>query len=298
MAKAKKQEEQVNPANTEVIMDTTIKPESLVDAFNQQADKDGLYGRARAVKQFVRDEHGLLKHVNYVFNEDGSVDYKKMIPTKYLVVNSEYFEKRQMEIPTSVEGLDDKQMLVLLGGIKELAKIRGIKSVSRRVVESGPDRAVIVVGITFIGNYETGGIDFYFEETANATLTNTNEFSQLFLETIASNRAFVRTVRNALRIDIVGTDELATIPRGNAGDAQSSEGQAWAALKATAERFTSKSVPDGFKTFDSFKEFLRDKMPIVKDDGTEWQDWSDIQSATIFKLLSKLNGTIRNSVVK
>ena len=47
-----------------------------------------------------------------------------------------------------------------------------------------------------------------YEEYANATSENTNDFCLKFLETIACNRAFVRCVRNFLNINIVGVDEL------------------------------------------------------------------------------------------
>jgi hypothetical protein len=188
------------------------RPETKLEAATLAAVAEGKHGRELAYDLFQRDEKGLLKNVNYVFLDDGTIDWKRMIPKKYLVINSEYFEKRQMAIPDSTDGLEDKQLLILLGGIKELAKIRGIKSVSKRVIECSADRAVVICGVEFIGNYETGGERLLYEEVANATTANTNSFSQFFLETIASNRAFVRAVRNALRLDIVGTDELSSIP--------------------------------------------------------------------------------------
>ena len=73
-----------------------------------------------------RDEHGLLESVDYTFNEDGSVNWRAMISPEHLYPNKGWFEMRKMPAPESIEGLEDHQLLIKLGGIKELAKHRGI----------------------------------------------------------------------------------------------------------------------------------------------------------------------------
>jgi hypothetical protein len=277
------------PAETKQTVETPEKAAARETLLASAMDRvDMQLDRSKALERFQRDAMGLLTKVNYLFKEDGTVDWKLMIPSKYIVVNTEYFERRQIAVPDSAEGLEDKQCLVLLGGIKELAKIRGILKVEKQVVESNFDRAVVLCRITFAPNYETDMQPFVYEEVANATLSNTNQFSQLFLETIASNRAFVRAVRNALRIDIVGSDELSTIPTHNNSEG-TSESEPWHALRDAAKNAVTESFPEGFKTFDEFKGFLQSKsMPVLKDDGTEWADWSDIPAPTIFKLISSL----------
>jgi hypothetical protein len=63
--------------------------------------------------------------------------------------------------------------------------------------------------INWIENYEGAyGHTQTFSSIANATTNNTNGFAAKFLECIAENRAFVRTVRNFLGIHIVGADEI------------------------------------------------------------------------------------------
>ena len=161
-----------------------------------------------------RNEHGLLESVDYIFNEDGSVNWRAMINPEHLYPNKDWFEMRKMPVPESIEGLDDSQLLIKLGGIKELAKLRGINSVSYVVEESSDERSVVRCLVDFISNYETvdeqgiGGI--HFSSIANATIHNTNGFAAKFLECIAENRAFVRAVRNFLGIHIVGADEIDT----------------------------------------------------------------------------------------
>jgi hypothetical protein len=268
--------------------DTVDKPETKLAAASQAADAAGKYGREKAYELFQRDEKGLLKNVNYIFKDDGTVDWKAMIPEKYLVLNTEYFEKRQIQLPDSTAGLDDKQVLVLLGGIKELAKIRGVERITKRVVESSNDRAVVICGIEFVGNYETQLQPFIYEEVASATLNNTNAFSQLYLETIASNRAFVRAVRNALRIDIVGSDELSNFTPSNNNAETTSESEPWHALRDAAKNAITKKFPEGFKTFDEFKAALIEKAVEGAD---SWNDWKDVPASTIFKLISQLKKT-------
>ena len=160
-----------------------------------------------------RDEHGLLESVDYKFNEDGSVNWRAMISPEHLYPNKDHFEMRKMPVPGSIEGLEDNQLLIKLGGIKELAKLRGIDAVNYDVVESSEERSVVKCVITFICNYENptqpfGSHGAKSSSVANATLRNTNGFAAKFLECIAENRAFVRAVRNFLGIYIVGADEI------------------------------------------------------------------------------------------
>lgn len=158
-----------------------------------------------------RNEHGLLESVDYEFNQDGSVNWRAMISPEHLYPNKDHFEMRKMPVPDSIEGLEDNQLLIKLAGIKELAKLRGMKSVRYNIEESSDDRSVVCCVIDFISNYENLDVDNFglsFSSIANATVHNTNGFAAKFLECIAENRAFVRTVRNFLGIHIVGADEI------------------------------------------------------------------------------------------
>jgi hypothetical protein len=169
--------------------------------------KNKLYGP----DLWKRNEHGLLESVDYIFNEDGSVNWRAMINPEHLYPNKDWFEMRKMPVPDSIEGLDDSQLLIKLAGIKEIAKLRGINSVSYDVEESSDERAVVNCTINFLANYEVGNdphSNVYYSSLANATVHNTNGFAAKFLECIAENRAFVRTVRNFLGIHIVGADEI------------------------------------------------------------------------------------------
>lgn len=155
-------------------------------------------------KNFARNEYGLLidPPIPYVFNEDGSVNWRKMIRPEFLVPN------KQRTQETDVSKLEDKDLLILLGGIKELAQIRGFTSVSYDVPEAGPSYVIASCYICWIANYETNNQEVAFQSLADASPDNTQSFARNYLAAIAENRSFVRCVRNFLKINIVGQDEI------------------------------------------------------------------------------------------
>jgi hypothetical protein len=155
-------------------------------------------------KTFQRNEAGLLVKppIDYVFNEDGSVDWRKMVRTSYLVAN------KQRTNQTDVSELEDKDLLILLGGIKELAQIRGFTQVSYNVVAASQEYFATSCTIEWLPNYETNNLSSTFSALADAHQDNTYSFACNFLAATAENRAFVRCVRNFLRINVVGQEEM------------------------------------------------------------------------------------------
>jgi hypothetical protein len=159
-------------------------------------------------QELKRDKSGLITNVDYVFNEDGMVDWRKMVKDKWLVPN------RDMTKKTETSELSDRELLILLGGIKELAQIRGFTSVKYDVVSPSSDYVVVTCSIEWVPNYETEGISVTFSGVGDASPTNTSSFTKYYLGAMAENRAFVRCVRNFLKINIVGKDEIGEIKTG------------------------------------------------------------------------------------
>ena len=157
-------------------------------------------------KVVKRNTHGLIEDVNYVFNEDGLINWRKMVDEKHLVPN------RQYTTETDVSKLRDNQLLILLGGTKELAQIRGYTSVEYDTVSPSSDYVVATCKITWIPNYETENNEVTFSAIGDAAPHNTDNFAKNFLGPIAENRAFVRCVRNFLKIHIVSKEEMAGTP--------------------------------------------------------------------------------------
>jgi hypothetical protein len=131
-----------------------------------------------------------------------------MIDNKWLVPN------RQRTTETDVSKLKDYELIILLGGIKELAQIRGFTDVNYNVVCPSADYVAATCSINWLPNYETEDKSVTFSAIGDASPQNTSGFGQMFLAACAENRSFVRCVRNFFRINIVAQEELAKMVAG------------------------------------------------------------------------------------
>ena len=86
--------------------------------------------------------------------------------------------------------------------------MRGYTSVSYDVPAAGPSYVLARCRISWVGNYESGGAPITFESLADASTENASGFGRNYLAATAENRAFVRCVRNFLKINVVGQDEV------------------------------------------------------------------------------------------
>lgn len=255
--------------------------------------ENSFYGPDR----YKRNEHGLLQNVEYIFNEDGSVDWRSMIKDEFLYPNKGWFDLRKKTVPNSVKGLKDNQLLIMLGGIKELAKLRGFESVSFNTENVADGYVKATCKIVWSHNYESVGSNTIYEDVANASLYNTGSFAAKFLETIACNRAFVRCVRNFLNIHIVGADEIDKSKDADNSfsiEASSDETSTIASLSPHAQLKSVFADQMNGGSFSDFKELLRTFWAEEKYKNIEakdWDDFSDIpakEARKIRALLKKL----------
>ena len=240
---------------------------------------------------YKRNEHGLLENVDYEFNEDGSVNWRAMIKEEFLYPNKDWFVSRKKDVPNSVEGLSDKQLLIMLGGIKELAKMRGYSTVAFDVTQPSNGYVTAKCTINWDKNYETQD-EVAYQDYANATLANTDNFCAKFLETIACNRAFVRCVRNYLNIHIVGADEIDKSKGANNSNTVEYDASSDSAmLPLTPSGALQKALDEdnGVKSFDKFKELLRAlwKEEIYRNEqAANWKSYEDIPAKECRKLIA------------
>jgi len=101
------------------------------------------------VNTLTIDKNGLVSGVDYIFDDSGLIDWRKMIKPEFLVPN------RDRTNQTDVSKLKDHELIILLGGIKELAQIRGYTDVSYQVVSPSPEYVIATCKITWTPNYET-----------------------------------------------------------------------------------------------------------------------------------------------
>lgn len=244
--------------------------------------------REIAIRKFQRDENGLLPDVPYVFDETGAINWRALVSDKYLYVNKGWFESKEKEVPASIEGLKDNQLLIMLGGIRELAKIRGFDSLKFDVLESSRERAVVSCSMYFIPNYENpDGVNYC--EVANATLDNTDGFGEKFLESFAANRAFIRCVRNFLNVNIVGFDEIDKRADEPIEDRERPKKGSFTP-QGTLEK-TAKGM--GYESFEDFKPFIKKlkaegfwKYEKENDNGKSWDSYEDVHPKEARKLVT------------
>jgi hypothetical protein len=236
---------------------------------------------------FKRNEYGLLENVEYVFDPDGSINWRSMVKEEHLFPNKAHFERFNKPVPKIIDGLKDHQLLIKLAGIKELARLRGFKSVSYESIKSDIDHVAMKCKITFMGNYETNGEDIIYEDVANATPRNCSSFAIKFLETIACNRSFVRAVRNFLNIHIVGLDEMDTSePQSNLNQENNSPSFS---IHSMLDKIARENI--NCFNFECFKEYLlelKESGIYINKQASEWNKYSDIPSKECRVLLKIL----------
>ncbi len=234
-------------------------------------------------ESFQRDEHGLLKNIQYIFHDDGSINWRKMVDDEHLFPNSQAFNGNP---PKTIEGVPDHKLLIKLSGIKELARLRGFSDVSYEVVKCELDHVAVICSINFIGNYETSGKSIWFQDMANATLDNTHDFGQIFLETMACNRSFVRAVRNFLNIHIVGADEIDKSSKSKTEKKSKSSSKPSLSPQSMLET----AFDDNFEDFKSDLRKLWAKDIYKNEDISNWKSFDDIpikEARVLIKLIKE-----------
>ena len=260
----------------------TIKSSNLGLDMSENTTIDNSFGPTL----FNRDENGLLKNVQYIFDEGGSINWRAMVKEEHLFPNKTHFERFNKPLPKSIKGLKDHQLLIKLSGIKELARLRGFDSVHYEMVKCEQNHVAVKCGISFISNYETGERVLY-EDMANATTNNCSSFAVKFLETIACNRAFVRAVRNFLNVHIVGLDEMDTSDP--SVTQQSPQSSTSFSIQSTLEKNSKEYAKcSNFECFKGYLLELKNSNAYINSKAESWESYLDIPSKEARILLKLL----------
>ena len=244
------------------------------------------YRYKETVNKFKRDVNGLLECVDYIFNQDNTINWRSMINKEYLVPNRDAF-KNQKDVnlkEIDISTLADNQLLILLAGIKEFAQIRGYSNVSYDVIQAQPDYVAVKCTIDWIPNYETGMTSVSFSALADAHLDNTKDFAKNFLMAIAENRAFIRAVRSFLKINIVGNDEMGKTTHVDIDiEPNTSITQPVALLEKTMEEYNI-----------SFEQIKERAIQKNMEGANEWSNIKDISPLAMFTIISGIKNKIKN----
>lgn len=249
-------------------------------------------------RTFKRNEYGLLEETDYIFNEDGTVNWRAMIPVQYLYLNPQHTErieteygKKVSEISITDDKVKDRDLVITLNGIRHLAFLRGFTEYNYMVNQSSNEYASVVCRIYWIQNYETPKTketqDIYDSIASSgigsANLLTTNQMTRNYLVEMAENRAFCRAVRAFLRISIVSQEEL---PPKNTNQQQEEQptviNSPAATLLSTLE---SRKI-----SFDKMKAtlILRAKTDEEKNKIEKYKSVYDIPAVEIFDILGKI----------
>lgn len=262
----------------------------------------------------LRDlKSGLFPHLIYPRKENGSIDWRALINPAHIVFNSKN-ERIAKEIEQAYGGpakslvyadvaakqnVDDKHILVLLAGWRELAELRGFTSSIPTSISAAPGIVAATHVIKWIPNEEdpdgkeTGA-------TADATMENTGGFG--YLGAMAGNRAFVRAVRQGLGINVLAYDEIATKDEApqEAGHSSSSTsalyqpGPVPTLVKTCNERgFTFEAVKKSAVTrYISQDKWKKDEtgnpVPPFTADPSSWTKFEDIPARDCLRLIEAI----------
>lgn len=216
------------------------------------------------IKPIKRNEYGLIDALEYSIDEEGLIDWRKMINPKFLV-------PKDKSAGSDVSEMKDSDLLILLGGIKKLAQIRGFTDVSYEVVSPDSEYVIAICRIKWIPNYETEDREVTFSGIGDASLSNTDNFAKNFLAAIAENRSFVRCVRNFLKINIIGKEEMGPTIFKEQRSSQSSDNVAnpreFLRILMSEKGILFKEIKEKLlkENFENAKDFLEiEDVPIIK----------------------------------
>ena len=130
-----------------------------------------------------RDSNGLLPNIQYILTEEGKIDWRKMIPAKFLYPNPKYKQevekllgKSTYDYNSEVDNVPDKWLAILLGGIRYLATLRGVTDVSYVIGASSNEYASVTCKLSFPPIFDSELVTF--SDCGSASLHTTNDFGQ------------------------------------------------------------------------------------------------------------------------
>lgn len=254
---------------------------------------------------YSRDADGLISSIHHVRHPDQSINWQAMLKPEHLYVRPEAVETLLVQFNVKskwdldVTKCKPNQLLVTLAGINYLAYLRGLKSVVPTPFQVTESEVVSTCQVAFIPNFENPeGLTVGAQ--ASASLYSVSGSFQLYLATIAQNRAFVRAVRQALRIEILGNDELDN-KANKAFEAALESGQnpLLAPAKTAVQESTTSSAITGVGlladkckarkiSFDSLRVSALKIITDLNSDPNLWTDFRDIPPLDSYTLLRKI----------
>jgi hypothetical protein len=217
-------------------------------------------------------------------------DWKSLIPEEYFEINPSWPGKTEIENFDNLSKeekiklksqVPDEYLLIKLAGFKYLAKLRGVQEIDFDLKYANEDHVSAKCTITlpdaeFEGKIFKGG---KFSGLASATKENTIYPFSSYLESMVENRSFIRAVKVALNINVLGAEEV--------------NGSSKAVTTSLMEEEAPMNVQDSLKamisakgkTFADLKKNLEDKK---WENHESWQDYKDIPTADALLIINTI----------
>lgn len=137
--------------------------------------------------------------------------WRSAIPRKFFAPNMQALTDEEAKLleqgQLSVDTLPDNKLLLLLAGVKYIAKEHGYSKVDYTALSVLPDFVSVKCTIVW-ENPRLDVLSIEFSALADAHKGNTSGFARDYLTAMAENRAFSRCVRNFLGIDVLTESEI------------------------------------------------------------------------------------------
>ena len=240
---------------------------------------------------------------------ENQINYKEKIPPQFLYPNKKWFEDKNRPVPRSIEGLEDYQLIIKLGGLRHLLEEHGYKSVSYEVVSVSEHFSAVKCRIEFFNKQFSDIIPF--ESLASCNVAELPDGFQYHTLSFAENRAFARCIRAFLNINIVSDTELSRtilnkddekkedlkklsqdiekkIEKSETSNTAEKPKKSLKTQKRDSNNtlFLTWEKHGGTEKFSDMKEFLRSSYLQWKDtikdfdpkSVAKWNDWADVPS--------------------
>lgn len=217
------------------------------------------------IDNLKRDQYGFLPNIEYHFKDDNCIDWRKMIPQKYLVPNKQKFPKDTDLSKLNVAELENHQLLILMAGARFALALQGGQITRKYIAAAHEGYVAMTCEVTLMPSYENNyEYKTYIGESC-AHFGNTDSFGRNYLCEIAGNRSEVRAIKTALGIEILGKDEI----EGSQVQEEAPSSYGNKPINTLINFLSSNKI-----TFDKFKAA---RIEVGDEEAKNWKSFDDIK---------------------
>lgn len=215
-------------------------------------------------------------------------DWKQHIPDEFIEIQTDWFLKNGINPATLSKEerqelkarAGEENQLIKLGGFKYLAHLRGIRSLEYNVLSISDEKVSLQCLLSFDDEVDPNRVRYYCG-IANASKENTSYPFSMYLESMAENRAFIRAVKAACNINVLGVEEVQGKPAEFVQDVLLSDDEGCTSPQESLRIL----IEQRGKSFPDLKQSL-----IKKEwEGAEaWSDFKDVPPEQCLRIIETI----------